>query len=122
MDILILKDGTIPIGVAKLLAQDVSNEDGLVQQLSHEVGEDLHHVAEVFTVHDAPYLMVAWHEEDGFDATTTENLALAFDWLNHGATEEEIATSQLDGKHWAVTVRPGDHEWYKHLFIIGGDL
>jgi hypothetical protein len=120
MDIVIFKDGTIPIGVGKMIATDVGGDDELVERLTHESGSDMHDFVELFVVDDYPYLLVMWHEDDGFTAVTTGNLAQAFAWLNEDVSDEEIATSNMDGKHWAVTVNPGDHEYYRHLFMLDG--
>lgn len=110
MKVVVVKDGTIPVVVGKVLATD------------GELAEDIHAYAEVFEVDDdTTALFVGWTEFEGFHVAGLADLNLALRLMNDGASDEAIRGSNIDGRHWAVTYGEGDHESYGHVFWIGED-
>ena len=121
MRLVILKDGTVPIVVLKQVAED--RFDGLDSEVGDIDGQlqdsDLHQRIQLFEVpDDTTHVGVSWDEFNGFQVYGYTDLATALGALNALASDEAIANSNIDGRHWAVTYDPGDDESYGHVFTL----
>jgi hypothetical protein len=124
MEVIIVKDGTVPVAVAKVVNTDGGVRGGLTDFLeSMDPDGDMHQYVEAFYAGDdgTRYIGVTWADGDGFNVIGFIGLNDALTWLNDGATDEAIADSNLshgDRLHWAITYDPGDDESYGHVFSI----
>jgi len=118
MQVIVIKDGTVPVAIAKVVATD-----GEVDVQKHieaeDVNRDAHQWVESFTVpDDTRFVGVSWDEFMGFQVFGYTSLGEALAALDTFATPEAIANSNIDGRHWAVTYDPGDDESYGHVFTL----
>jgi len=120
MQVIIVKDGTVPIAVAKVVETDGEDGKNLDAYLTkHDTDPWL---VESFTVNDdTRFLFVGWSEGDGFDAIGFGDLGKALDYLNEDADPDQVANSNLNGRHWAITyneAEDGEGESYGHVFTL----
>ena len=120
MELVILKDGTIPVMVARVVARDHGAD---LETYAEELAEgEAHSYVEVFKVEDgSTYVTVTWDEFSGYTVAGWNRLDWALDHVadkKHGAPVEEYEP----GKHWNVTYcdpdGDGDDESYGHVFAI----
>jgi hypothetical protein len=128
MQVIILKDGTVPVVVAKVIATDL---EGLPEESEYMTSTvqrfiekedpdgDLNAFIQCFTVTEGSrFIYVTWTEDDGFEVTGFETLARALALLNVDALPAQIAASYLEEGHWSLTYDPGDNEAYGHVFAL----
>lgn len=122
MQVIIVKDGTVPIALAKVVETDGPEGSRLPEYLSlwETQGGMTHDVFEVFEVpDDSRFVFVGWTEDEGFNVIGFKNLERALDVLNEDATPDEVANSNINGRHWALTYgRDTEWESYGHVFTL----
>lgn len=116
MDILLVKDGTVPLAVARLVAID---GDRAEFDKHLETFEDIE--LQRFEVDDSSkYLIVTWFDGDGFSvfgypllAPALESLQEPSDYFPPSKVESD------DGKHFIVTYGDPDGDCgYGHVFTL----
>jgi hypothetical protein len=118
MQVIIIKDGTVPMAVAKVLRTD-GPFDVQKHIEANDPNSDAHQFVEAFEVPDETrFLGVTWDEFMGFQVQSYTTLGDALNELDEGATGEAIKDSNIDGQHWSVTYDPGENESYGHVFDI----
>lgn len=121
MQVVIIKDGTVPIALAKVVETDGEDGANLARFLDREdPNSDINHLVEAFTVPDSSrFVFVGWSEGEGFNVIGCSNLDDALNILNEDATPNAIAESNLNGRHWAVTYgEESEYESYGHVFTL----
>lgn len=114
MKVLVVKDGTVPILVAKVLYTDLRDT------VFEGVGNIEHEVAELFDVGNiyTEALYVCWADGEGFSVSPV-TMSEGFVLLQDPSDPREPITEVSPG-HFVTTVDPGDNEWYAHLFDLRG--
>lgn len=117
MKVLVVKDGTVPVVVAKLLAETTVEEAEEYRQRSQD--DDLEF--EIFggIPDDAEALDVTWADSMGF---TVEPITVA-DWFKYRQEDEDGGPIEVvrPGEYVQSDISHGEDEsWYSHLFVLRG--
>ena len=112
MQLVILKDGTVPVAVAKVLATD-----GDLSDWRDEVAnDDAHSYVEVFDVpDDSTAIGVSWADGMGFEVYGHRTLGNALAALTQSADSD---VSKYAEGHWGTVYGEGDDESYGHVFTL----
>lgn len=122
MDLFVIKDGTVPIAIAKVIRreQDVTPEgkDPLDEADEAIRDSDAHQYIQRFTVpDDTEAVVVAWY--DGFSVDGYPSFADAFEAYQAESIPE--SREQLDEDHW-TSIFDGplgdDDEGYVHVWRL----
>ena len=118
MDILLVRDGTVPMAIARLLAQDGTVDD-LIEFLADRDG-DLE--AEMHKVEDgSTYIGACWFDGDGFTLVGFNDVREAFEWLADDGLGIPVKTETYSPGHWGATYpsgNPDDPRGYGHVFAV----
>lgn len=125
MKVLVVKDGTVPVLVAEVLATDFgpATEDEEYDELRRRTESgDLE--LETFEVEGSPEALdVSWADGEGF---SVYGITIS-DWFKYrqedecGGTIETVNGKQGELHFVQSDVCHGEDEhWYSHLFVIGG--
>lgn len=112
MRVLIVKDGTVPVLVARVLASD-----GDTDELADRTG-DFDLALEVFEVPDnAEALDVTWSDDRGY---TVDAVRVAEWMLNRQADDTGGPIVPVDIGHFVQSdiAHSDDEHWYSHLFDL----
>lgn len=112
MRVLIVKDGTIPVLVARVLATDGDTDELEERTSDGDLGLEVFEVPD-----DAEALGVAWHEDDGFTVYAT---TLA-EWLKGSQADDTGGPIEpVDIGHLVQSdiAHGEDEHWYSHLFDL----
>lgn len=116
MQVLIVKDGTVPLVVAEVLAHDWGELEPY-----EGIGDIDHDYIEVFEVEGKPEALgVVWADGDGFSVfgTTIE------EWMKDAQADDtggpvEVVNGKAGQLHLVQSeVTSGDERWYSHLFVL----
>lgn len=117
MNVLVVKDGTVPILVAEVLYTDLGDHENDEYE---GIGDIEHDYIERFSVDGRPEALdISWADGDGFSVYGTT----VADWLKNrqedeaGGTIEEVSPGHLVQSD---TAHGEDEAWYAHLFDLRG--
>ena len=120
MRVLVVKDGTVPVVVARVLGADMESSDWL------EVAtQDSNLELELFEVDGDPEALdVTWADGEGFSVYGTTIEA----WMKDRQADEcggpiDVVNGRQGHLHLVqsdVCHGSEDEHWYSHLFVIGG--
>lgn len=112
MRVLIVKDGTIPVLVARVVATDIDADDIWERTAENDLGLEVFEVPD-----DAEALDVTWSESMGY---TVDAITVA-EWLESRQADETGGKLEIvDIGHFVQSdISHGEDEhWYSHLFDL----
>ena len=116
MQVIILKDGTVPVALAKVL-----HTDGLDARYREELSlTGAHNYVETFDLpDDSAAAFVTWQDGEGFNVTGYPVVQEALDALFAFDGDVEPGMAHLvNYGHWSLTYGFGDDESYGHVFTL----
>jgi hypothetical protein len=119
MRVLSVNDGTVPVIVARVIAQD--GDDESLEQIGVGIGyhnsDDLDvRVADIDD--DSVYLGISWFDGDGFNYVGFKTWVSAFEWMCEDDGMGTDGPHQVAPGHYNITINPGDNEGYCHVFKL----
>jgi len=120
--LVILKDGTIPVAVARIVAVDHGADlESYAEELAESNGGGVHSYVELFEVEDgSTYVTVTWDEFSGYTVAGWNRLDWALDHVADADRPGDLGRPDEyeREKHWTITYGVGDDESYGHVFAI----
>lgn len=129
MDYLLVRDGTVPIAIAQVVAFDDSIEalDEFLADRDGDLEVELHSVGVVgpgiiIDYSEAPrYIGACWFDGDGFTLVGFNDVREGLEWLAEDGLGHPVKTETYAIGHWGATYPSGDPDdprGYGHLFQV----